>query len=309
MASRGFYQLVRLTLRKYDAKLRLLSDKYLAIKGALGVLGLDTFLISDLFPAPDQRFDIGDTLTGLGTILSVVSGFVPVIGPGIAAAGASLPTIGTFLSSTVASKSDQVLVGQREFAPKVREIYTSYIDALDETGRKLFKGESINTTTDSFNITDMMTGGAWVNVSALTPLAAVEKIFTVEILSRSIDALWKTPTSIKMWVLFVDLQDDPVSKTNCLVDRTGPQDSKYCDDHGVYYTYNYLEEGDKRGSVGYPWGGNLLQDRLGINLAWLTEASAKSYRLAKRNSIDPFNVSGIIGTQAFPSEAVRDYSE
>ncbi|KAI4246913.1 MAG: hypothetical protein L6R42_009758, partial [Xanthoria sp. 1 TBL-2021] len=86
--------------------------------------------------------------------------------------------------------------------------------------------------------------------------------------------------------------------------RSGPQDSKYCADGGIYYTYNSIEEW--RHYVSYPWGGNLLQEKLGINLTWVTEASAKSYRLAKRKAIDPVNVTGAIGTETFLAEAVKD---
>ncbi|KAI9706033.1 MAG: hypothetical protein M1836_005439 [Candelina mexicana] len=285
-----------------------LNNQYVAIKGALGVLGLDTFSIDDFFPMPDGRFDIADALTGLGTIFSVVSGFVPVVGPGLAAAGAILPTVGSYLGNK-AAKADQVLVGQREFAPKVRQIYSNYTDALDEMGQKLFKGDLIQATSGSFHITDMMKGGAWANVSAITKLTDLETNLTIEILSRSINALWKTPTTNKMWVLYVDLKEDPNSTTKCLNYSSGPHDSKYCADGGIYYTYNYIEEGDKYGSVGYPWGGNLLQEKLQINLSWVTEASAKSYQLAKKNkTLDPFNVAGAIGTETFLTEAVSNGS-
>ncbi|KAI9725891.1 MAG: hypothetical protein M1835_003800, partial [Candelina submexicana] len=180
-----------------------LNNQYVAIKGALGVLGLDTFFIDDFFPKPDGRFEIADALTGLGTVLSVFSGFVPVIGPGLAATGAILPAVGSYLGNKVAG-ADQILVGQREFAPKVRQIYNNYTDALDEMGQKLFKGDLIQATSGSFHITDMMKGGAWANVSAITKLTYLETNLTIEILSRSINALWKTPTTNKMWVLYVD---------------------------------------------------------------------------------------------------------
>ena len=110
-----------------------------------------------------------------------------------------------------------------------------------------------------------MAHGAWVNGSALAKLTDLETNFTLEILSRSIDALWKTPTSNKMWVLFVDLDDD-LLKNQCLGDHSGPQDSKYCDDGGVYYAYNFVEDGEQRGHLDYPWGGQLLMSKYEINL-------------------------------------------
>ncbi|KAI4283781.1 MAG: hypothetical protein L6R38_001946 [Xanthoria sp. 2 TBL-2021] len=237
-----------------------LSNQYVAIKVALGVLDLDTFLISDFFPKPDARFNIVNALTGLGTILSVVSGFVSIIEPGLAAIGTILPTVGSFLGNAAASKSDP-LVGQKESAPKVQELYNNYFGALDEAGTTLFQGGTVRTAKGGFNITDMMAGGAWVNSSSLTRLRDMETNLTVEILSRSIDALWKTPPS-----------------------------NKIC---------NFIEDGDKRerGYISYPWGGNLLQEKLELT---------SRYRLAKRNAIDPFNVTGAIRTETFLAEAVKD---
>ena len=241
-----------------------LSNQYVAIKGALGILALTTFSIGDFFPKPDARFNIVNALSGLGTILSVVSGFVPIIGPGLAATGSILPAVGGFLGTAAASRFDP-LVGQKEFAPKVIALYNSYVGALEEAGATLFQGGTVQTPNGGFNITDMMAGVAWVNSSSLTRLRDLETNLTTEILSRSIDALWKTPPSNKMWVLFVDLDDDPQNAAKCLADPSGPQDSKYCADRGIYYTYNYIESGDKRRYVGYPWGGNLLP-KLDINL-------------------------------------------
>lgn len=240
---------------------RQMANQYTAIKGALGVLALDTFLISDFFPEANGRFDVLNALTGLGTILSVVSGFVPVFGPGLSAAGAVLPAVGSFLGNSLTSKGDP-LVGQKEFAPKVRQMYSDYVDALDSAAATLFKGEKVNGT---FNITDMMSNGAWADFTSITKLTGLESNLTIEILSRSIDALWKTPNSNKMWVLFSDLADD-ASSQRCLADKSGPQSTKYCGDQGVYYTYNFVEDGPERGHVDYPWGGDRLQEKLGINL-------------------------------------------
>ncbi|KAI4255188.1 MAG: hypothetical protein L6R42_006853, partial [Xanthoria sp. 1 TBL-2021] len=241
-----------------------LTNQYVAIKGALGVLALDTFLISDFFPEANGRFDVLNALTGLGTILSVFSGFVPVIGPGLSAAGAVLPAVGSFLGNSLTSKGDP-LVGQKEFAPKVRQLYSDYVDALDSAAATLFKGENVNGTNGTFNITDMMSNGAWADTTSIAKLTGLESNFTIEILSRSIDALWKTPNSNKMWVLFSDLADD-ASSQRCLADKSGPQSTKYCGDQGVYYTYNFVEDGPERGHVDYPWGGDRLQEKLGIKL-------------------------------------------
>ena len=49
-------------------------------------------------------------------------------------------------------------------------------------------------------------------------------------------------------------------------DTTGPPDSKYCADGGVYYTYNFVERPNGGGGVGWPWGADKLQPQAGIEL-------------------------------------------
>ena len=87
-----------------------------------------------------------------------------------------------------------------------------------------------------------MAHGVWLNDSALTKLTDIETNLSLEILSRSIDALWKTPPSNKIWILYVELMDDLSTPSACLADTSGPQDSKYFADDGVYYAYNFVEE-------------------------------------------------------------------
>ena len=94
-----------------------------------------------------------NALTGLGTVLSVVSGSVPGIGPGLAATGAILPAVGTFLGNAAASNGDPE-VDQTDFAPRVRQLYTNYVDELGQAVADLFKGGAIKTVDREFNITD-----------------------------------------------------------------------------------------------------------------------------------------------------------
>ena len=51
-------------------------------------------------------------------------------------------------------------------------------------------------------------------------------------------------------------------------DKTGPPDSKYCDDGGVYYTYSFIEDTKptKGGDVGWPWGADQLEPKANISL-------------------------------------------
>lgn len=50
-------------------------------------------------------------------------------------------------------------------------------------------------------------------------------------------------------------------------DVKGPNKTKYCADGGVYYAYNFIEDGlGGGGNVGYPWGGEQLESRAHIPL-------------------------------------------
>ncbi|KAI9764465.1 MAG: hypothetical protein M1835_007564 [Candelina submexicana] len=143
-----------------------------------------------------------------------------------------------------------------------------------------------------------MANGAWVDRSALSKIAYLQEQIFNEITSRAIDGLWKTPTSNKMWVLYVDLGDDH-NQTKCKNDPSGPPTLKHCGDGGVYYAYNFVEKGDLIGHRDYPWGADKMKLNLGIDPAWITEASAKTYRLAKNKTtgygLDPFNFDPAIG--------------
>ena len=135
---------------------------------------------------------------------------------------------------------------------------------MEDAITMLFNGESIESANGSFNITDMMKDGAWASSHNLTEVSELARQVKTEILSRSIKSLWKTKTSNQMWVLFVDLQDG-LGAEKCLADTSGPPDSKYCADGGVYYTYNYIELGDELGTVHYPWGADKLEN-VGLKL-------------------------------------------
>ncbi len=47
---------------------------------------------------------------------------------------------------------------------------------------------------------------------------------------------------------------------------TGPPDSKYCGDGGVYFTYNFWEKKSEGGGVGWPYGADKLNSSTGIEL-------------------------------------------
>ncbi|KAI4208984.1 MAG: hypothetical protein LQ351_008046 [Letrouitia transgressa] len=151
------------------------------------------------------------------------------------------------------------------------------INGLDNITDTLFNGSNIG----DFNISVVIAQGAWVENTVLQRVSNIEESFRIELISRSIDRLWKTPTSNKMFVLFVETAD-------CDGDNTGPPELKYCGDGGVYYAYNFIEGGE----------------------GWIAEASAKTYRISQKAGFDPFNFSYIDGTAAFLNNTVgnEDYT-
>ena len=244
-----------------------LWNQWNELQNAIESLALDTFNIDDFFPKKGQNFDLLESLSGLSTLLSIVGGFVPVVGPAISAAGAIASGTATFLSDSVASQLDP-LFAQKTFADKVLEIYKALLSGMDDAVTELFNGESIGGTDGSFNITDMMKDGTWVNPQSLTNVSDINQKVRWEILSRSIDSLWKTFSSNKIWVIFNDLAEvDRVNNPKCVADTTGPQSLKYCADGGVYYAYNFIEKGSDAGGVGYPWGADVINDKLQIDPA------------------------------------------
>ncbi len=196
--------LASVAFRNIDQQLR---NQYRELNNAILSLALETFTIDAFFPTKDQLFDLQNGLAGLGGILSILGGFVPVFGSSISAAGTIAAGVGTFLANSAAASGDP-LQPQKTFAEDVSTFYNATLTAMDEAVTMLFEGKSIPPAgPNSFNITDMMKDGAWVDIDSLTSVSQLNQKIRIETLARSIDSLWKTYPTNKMWVLFVDLQD------------------------------------------------------------------------------------------------------
>ena len=264
-----------------------LSNQYVAIKGAAIVATLQTFRIQDFFPDPNKSFGLLNALQGLASAFAIIGGFVPGFSSKtLSLASTGVSAIGSFLGRYI-SDSAGPLIPQENYAENVATIYVSLVDGLDTAAELLFNGSSID---GGFNLTDMMKGGIWANVDSLERVSDIENQLRIEIISRSINALWKTPTSNKMFVLFVDLGDDDAA-TKCNADVSGPGDLRYCGDGGVYYTYNFIESGEGIGYLGWPWGADKLQAELRIDPAvsqriWLCLVPPKSEKIVTDNLYD-----------------------
>ena len=247
-----------------------LTTQYIAIQAATIDATLATFNVDTYFPKPNKNFPLLNVLTGLGTAFAVVSGFLgplsAVAGASAGAVGAIAPAVGTYFERYYAANVDRSdpNVAQKTFAPKVRQVYDLFINALDNITSDLFAGREIE---GQVLLTEMMKGGRWVNPQVLTEVSDAKEQIFYEIFARSLDALWKTPTSDKRWVLFVDLQEDGDTTYKCGNNTDGPPDLRYCADGGVYYAYNFVEKGDHLGFLSYPWGADQLKSALKIDPA------------------------------------------
>lgn len=185
-----------------------LSNQYDELSNAIESLSLNAFSIDDFFPPKEsQGFGLLDGLAGLSGILTILGGFVPVVGPAVEAVGTIASGVGTFLANSVST--DDSKEPEKLFADQVRRYYGDLLSGMENIITQLLAGEQISFTKHraGFNITDMMRGGAWVDPDTITPLSDLNKKLRVEILARTIDSLWKTPTKNKVWVLFTDLGD------------------------------------------------------------------------------------------------------
>ncbi|KAL8854460.1 MAG: hypothetical protein Q9221_000731 [Calogaya cf. arnoldii] len=279
-----------------------LVNQYNELKDAIESLALDTFSIDDFFPKKDQNFPLRNILAGISSLFSILGGLVPVVGTAFSTTSVIAGGVATFYGNALAASSDP-LEAQKIFSQKVLGLYRASLPAMENLAEKLFAGDPIpGPGSGSFTIVDLLRGGAWVDPHTITKSSELNGKLRIEALSRSIDSLWKTPPGNKMWVLFTDLGDD-ANSTKCAEDTTGPPDSKYCANGGVYYTYNFIERSNEGGGVGWLWGADKLQPKANISLKWVTEASAKSYRLMKEINQDPFQFNHTIGTPAFLSKA------
>ena len=185
-----------------------LVNQYNELKDAIESLALDTFSMDEFYKTERQDFSVQNSLTGLGGLFAIFGGFVPVVGPAIETAGTITSGVASYLANAAASNDPSEVQGA--FSEKVLSYYRGLLSGMEDIVAKLFIGDRIG----DFNLTDMIRNGSWVNPDSLTRVSDLNRKIRTEILARSIDSLWKTPPSNKVWVLFTHLQDD-ANKTKC----------------------------------------------------------------------------------------------
>ena len=219
---------------------------------------MDTFNIGDYFPKRDKKIDLRNALSNSGTFFSIASGFVPSIGTALSLWGTILPAIGYFYANQL-TNPNSIDLGQKLFAPQVKDAYEVLLNAVYNASNAILRGDPVNGVT----LLDMIDEGVFLDPSKFQALPDIGKQMAIDILSHSLNALWKTPPSNKMWVLFVDLKGPNV---DCNTDEAGPADSRYCKHEGVYYAYIIVEHGDHKAVVDYPWGGKIITN-IGLDMS------------------------------------------
>ena len=177
-------------------------------------LALDTFSVDIFFPFKDQQCSIRNSLVGVSSVLSILGGFL-LAGPAFSAAGTVISGAGTFLRTHI-SASDELLQAQQIFSAQVLAYYRALLSGLEDLVARLSEGQQIaGPRCRGFSMSDMLANVTGVDPRAVSNVSQINGKIRTEILARGIDALWKTPPSNKMWVLFTDLQDDG-SHAKCL---------------------------------------------------------------------------------------------
>ena len=235
-----------------------MANHYNALDSAAIRAILEAFNIGDFYPQPNPTLNLFNRLQNLATFFSIASGLIPDAGTPLGLGSTVISAISNFYSKRLATYDPTL--GQRLFAPQVKAIYEALVGAVYEASYEIFNDRAIG----EVDLISLIGDGRWTNTSILQPLPFIVEQCKNEILSQSLDGLWKTPTNNKMWVLYVNLTG---VDHDCASDRSGPQVFKFCADDGVYYAYNFVEKGNYKGVVDFPWGGRKLKSQLGLEPA------------------------------------------
>ena len=237
-----------------------LANQFSAIDGAGIRAILDAFTIDNYWPHPNPVVDLSNALGGLSAIFSIASGVLPALSAAAEVGAGAIGAFASFYSSRLSANLDPN-AGQKLFVPQLRIAYETMVSSLYESTNRIFNDSNVG----GVSLIDLIRDGQWISADRLQPLPDIAIQLKRELISHALDGLWKTPTSNKMWVLYVNNVNTQIT---CDLDRSGPQITKYCDpvdEFGVYYTYNFIEKGDHRGIVGLPWGGDKF-DQLDLQL-------------------------------------------
>lgn len=199
-----------------------LENNYKALQGAAINAALETFNIGEFYPHSDAEIRLEGVLSGLTLGLSIFSAIIPLVTEGakvLSEAAEVFGAISTYIGEGLGESKD-LLATQKTFASSITNIYNGLVAQLDSVGNALLSGQPIA----GIRIEDILRNGTWATTPQLTSVPTLEKNLRTEIFARSINSLWKTYSSNKMWLTFTLLSGNDT----CLHDQTGPQDMKLC---------------------------------------------------------------------------------
>ena len=107
---------------------RQFNDMYEQVVDAINSLALDAFSIDEFSPSPNPNTDVKNTLTGLGTLFTVLGGLIPAGGLSLELVGTITSGIGSFIGN--AAPSDP-LAAQKNFATNLLAYYKGLQDGLE----------------------------------------------------------------------------------------------------------------------------------------------------------------------------------
>ncbi|KAM7191314.1 hypothetical protein V8F20_009369 [Naviculisporaceae sp. PSN 640] len=246
------------------------------VAGQLGYTNTIPDIAEMFFPANDQNFPFGDGSPWIIAILTILFAFPLFWGHKAAMAGA---TTGALLIGGTTTAEDKLepppgsnigsVVEMQNYAMNYGE---STRRMLSEWANSTFMGEKDKS---NHTILEYLAGGAFVDSDAIPPPEDIEAFYKTQMVSRTINAKWRTS---KIFIMFKSTLDADIN--------SGPSQTKYYseEDKGVYYLYEMLEGNRMTSTLVKPLG---LDDfdgsYFGITAQDITRASAKSFRAGQFN--------------------------
>ncbi|KAL8647808.1 MAG: hypothetical protein Q9226_006275 [Calogaya cf. arnoldii] len=222
---------------------------------------------SAVFSAAEDLGVLG-AIPGLGNVATIANLANPFVSGVSAQLGLHLP----------AESDDSTFKTAAAFSQAIERYTKQTRDGLVQANRDML--DSADDT-----MPQILSDGAWVKAPSFNNGTKIEAthigdFYRRNMVAHGINALWRQWNVYVYYVWLDDAGAKPGDKnTKCDLDRSGPQNSKYCADEGVYYLYLYKKSVGQDGGAGEPYGlGKLTAAPYKINPIWVVESSVRSYK-------------------------------
>lgn len=210
--------------------------------GQLDYVGLADEISQLFFPAKDPVFALEDVSFWIVAILTIFATVASIIFP---ASAIPVLGIGAFAGAGVQELTESLKPG----VPKSVQLakITVFATTTGQTARQNLETWANQTFTGELdssgkNFLDYTAGGSFI--SPMLPNSnQYEEFYEKQMISRTIGASW---ASHRYYVTFSRSNDSSIA--------TGPPSARYYsqEDQGVYYVYNYIEDGSLKGHLDAP---------------------------------------------------------